>query len=262
MKTEVRALGRVTLEGLRWLGEAQLLLQQAVGLVLRGRVRRAETVQQMAVIGFDSLPIVVLTLFSGGMVLALNTTRLAVTYGFQNYTGGAVAVALARELGPVLTAVVVAARVGSAIAAELGSMKITDQVDALRSLAVSPVAYLVVPRLLAAVVMLPVLTVLADAAGGAGAYIIAVGQGISPEQYGLSIQRFLTAFDFFGGLGKAAVFGLVIALVSSHSGLRAHGGAQGVGRAVTSAVVISIVVIYVVDYFLTWIMLSLIALGQ
>jgi phospholipid/cholesterol/gamma-HCH transport system permease protein len=260
LKTALTLMGRATLEGLRWLGEAQLLLQQALGFIIRGRIRRAETVQQMAVIGFDSQLIVFLTLLSGGMVLALNTARLLVTWGASEFAGGGVALAVARELGPVLTAVVVAARVGSAIAAELGSMKISDQVDALRSLAVSPVEYLVVPRLVAAIIMLPILTVLADAMGGLGAFLVGVTQGIPAEEYVRSVQRFLTSYDLFGGLAKAAVFGFIIGLVACHTGLRARGGAVGVGRATTSAVVISIVLIYLSDYFLSWIMLSLLAL--
>lgn len=236
------------------------MLQEAVGDILRGRVRWRETLRQMAVLGFDSLPIVLLTLLSGGMVLALHTAREMVRFGAQQFAGGMVAVSVARELGPVLTAVVVAARVGSAIAAELGSMKITEQVDGLRSLAVSPVEYLVVPRLVAGIVMLPILTVLADAAGGLGAYVVSVSQGITPEEYLRSVQRFLTGSDLFGGLIKAAVFGFIISMVACHVGLRTRGGAQGVGRSTTSAVVISIVLIYVTDYFLSWIMLSIIAL--
>ncbi len=247
----------MTLEGLRWLGEAQLLLQAALRDIARGRIRRGETVQQMAVLGFDSVPIVLITLAAVGMVLALNTARQIVGRGLSPYAGGLVAVTVAREAGPVLAAVVVAARVGSAIAAELGSMKITEQVDALRSLAVSPVEYLVVPRLVAAVVMLPALVVLADAAGGLGAYMIGVTQGIAPQEFLRSVQQFLAPSDLFGGVAKAAVFGFIIALVSCHVGLRARGGAEGVGRATTSAVVISIVLIYLSDYPLTWIMLAL-----
>jgi len=257
LKTAITALGRVTLEGLRWLGEAQLLLQEALGDILRGRVRGRETMQQMAVLGFDSLPIVLLTMLSVGMVLALNTARQLAGIGLSEYMGGLVAVSVAREAGPVLTAVVVAARVGSAIAAELGSMKVTEQVDALRSLAVRPVEYLVVPRLVAGVVMLPVLVMLADATGGLGAYLIGVTQGISPEEFIFSVGRFLTMSDLFGGLAKAAVFGFIIAVVACHVGLRTHGGAEGVGRATTSAVVVSIVLVYLTDYPLTWILLSL-----
>ena len=249
-------LGRVTLDGLRWLGEAQLLLQQALGLIARGRIRRSETVQEMAVLGFDSVPIVLLTMLAVGMVLALNTARQIVGRGLTPYAGGLVAISVAREAGPVLAAVVVAARVGSAIAAELGSMKITEQVDAMRALAVSPVEYLVVPRLVAGVVMLPVLVVLADVAGGAGAYMIGITQGIPPQEFIRSVQQFLTLPDLFGGLAKSAVFGFIIAMVACHVGLRTGGGAEGVGRSTTSAVVISIVLIYLSDYPLTWVILA------
>lgn len=261
MKSALVLLGQTTVEGLRWLGEVQLLLQQVLGFVFRGRISRRETVRQMliiqmSVIGFDSQLIVFLTLLSGGMVLALNTSRFLITWGATEFAGGGVALAVVRELAPVLTAVVVAARVGSAIAAELGSMKISEQVDALRSLAVSPVEYLVVPRLLAAVVMLPALTVLADAMGGLGAYLVGVTQGIPSQEYVRSVQRFLTTYDLLSGLIKAAVFGLIIGLVACHSGLRARGGAVGVGRATTSAVVSTIVLIYLSDYLLSWILLS------
>ena len=255
----IAVVGRATLEGLRWLGEAQLLLQRALVFIVRGRVRSGETARQMAVLGFDSVPIVFLTLASAGMVIALNTARQTVSMGMTELGPGLVAVSLARELGPVVTAVVVAARVGSAIAAELGSMKITDQVDAMRSLAVSPVEYLVVPRMVAGVVMLPVLTVLGSAAGGLGAYGIGSMQGISHQVFIRSVQRFLMASDVFGGLAKAAVFGFIISLVACHVGLRTRGGAEGVGRSTTSAVVISIVLIFLSDYFLTWILLSLTA---
>ena len=251
-------MGRAVIEGLRWLGEAQLLLLAALGNIARGRVRRAETTEQMAVLGFDSLPIVVITMLAVGMVVSLNTARQMAGIGLSQFAGGAVAITVAREAGPVLAAVVVAARVGSAIAAELGSMKVTEQVDALRALAVSPVEYLVVPRLVAAVVKLPVLVVLADASGGLGAYLVGMTQGITPEEFLYSVQRFLTASDLLGGLAKSAVFGCIIGLVACHVGLRARGGAEGVGRATTSAVVISIVLIYVSDYPMTWIMLSLI----
>lgn len=256
MRSGLTALGRMTLDGLRWVGGAQMLAQAALADIARRRVRRRETIAQMAVVGFDSAPIVLLTLFSVGMVIALNTARQTVSLGLSGLAPGLVALSLAREMGPVVAAVVVAARVGSAVAAELGSMKITEQIDALRALAVSPVEYLVVPRLLGAVIMLPALTVLGDASGGLGAFVVSAPQGITAQTFVHSVQTVLPASDVFGGLIKAAVFGFIIALVSSHVGLRAQGGAAGVGRATTSAVVISIVLIFLSDYVMTWVLLA------
>ena len=198
----------------------------------------------MAVAGSDSLPIVVVTLLCVGMAWGWHTAVLMVRFGASSYFGGGTAVAIARELGPALCGVVVAARVGSAFAAELGTMTVTEQVDALRALAISPIRFLVLPRLMACVIMLPLLAVIADAAGILGAFAVSAHFGVSSGEYIASVQQWLSPRDLYGGVAKTVVFGLIIALVGCRQGLRATAGAAGVGRATTSAVVLSTAAIF------------------
>lgn len=236
---------------LEWSGDLALLLVRTLILIVRGRVRLRETMRQMTAIGVDSIPLTLLTISFSGMVLALHTTNQLKKMGAEWLIGGIVAVSMAREAAPVLTAIVVAARVGSAIAAELATMRVTEQVDALRSMGVSPIEYLVVPRLLGGLLMLPVLTVFANAAGLCGGYLVAVlGAGVSSSVYMNSARDMLEPSDLILGLSKTLVFGAIIALVGCCVGLRATGGAAGVGRATTAAVVASIVLVYIADYFL------------
>jgi len=242
---------RPVLGFLEWAGELALLFFRTLGALLRGRVMVGETVRQMSHIGVNSLPICILTIAFSGMVLALHTANQLVRMGAEGLIGGIVAVSMAREAAPVLTAIVVAARVGSAIAAEIGTMAVTEQVDALRSLGVSPVNYLVVPRFVAAVVMLPVLTVFANLAGVMGGFIVSVlGAGVNSSLFISSARNMLEPQDLFLGLVKTFVFGAIIAVVGCNQGLRTTGGAAGVGRSTTAAVVTSIVLVYVADYFL------------
>jgi len=236
---------------LRYTGQLGIMLGEAAGTLGRGRIHLKQTVNQMSRFGVDSMPIVLVTVLFSGMVLALHTTQQMVRVGAARYVGGLVVVSVARELGPVLTAVVVAARVGSAIAAEIGTMSVTEQIDAMRALAVRPVGFLVVPRLIAGVVMLPVLTVVSDLTGAAGGCLVALHQGVTANEYLASARQFLDMYDVWGGLLKTAVFGAIIATVSCHQGLTASGGADGVGRSTTAAVVLSISLIYVADFFLS-----------
>ena len=238
-----------------WTGELALLFFRASEAVVRGKVKAEETVRQMSLIGVASLPISILILAFSGMVLALHTANQLKRLGLEGLVGGIVAVSSSREAAPVLAAVAVAARVGSAIAAELGTMTVTEQVDALRSLGVSPVRYLVAPRLIAAVLMMPIVTVFANAAGILGGLLFATAlAGITPDTYINSVRTMLQPDDLYGGLVKTFVFGAIVALVGCQQGLRTTGGAAGVGRATTSAVVISIVLVYVADFFLAaWI---------
>lgn len=236
-------------------GELSLLLSRTVACILMGRISLGETLRQMSVIGVNSLPLVLITLAFSGMVLALQTAVQFHKLGGDQFIGGLVAVAMAREAAPVLASVVVAARVGSAIAAELGSMKVTEQIDALRALAVSPVQYLVVPRLLAAILMMPVVTVFANVAGILGGEGVSVYfTHMSTQVFISSVQTWLTWRDVIMGLAKTLVFGGIIALVGCDRGLRTGGGAAGVGRSTTSAVVLAIVLVYVSDYFLSALM--------
>ena len=237
-----------------YLGELAFLVARAAAYILRGNVDIRDLLQQMAAIGFNSIPIAVLTTLSSGSGIALYFAPFLIKYGAGNLTGAVVALALGRELVPVLVGVVVAARAGSAIAAEIGTMKVSEQIDALRSLAVSPVQYLVVPRLLACVIVLPCLCVVADFTGLLGGYFVAVWQGVPATSYPQSIHDFVVLRDFTSGIIKTVVFGVIIALVSCHQGLITRGGATGVGRATTNAVVLSVVLIYIFDFVLAYLM--------
>jgi phospholipid/cholesterol/gamma-HCH transport system permease protein len=249
------SIGRPIVGFFDGVGELSLLLGRSVGAILSGQIPLGELVRQMAFIGVHSLPIVLITISFSGMVLALHTATQFHKLGGDQFIGGLVALSMARETAPVLTSVVVAARVGSAIAAELGTMKVTEQIDALRALAVSPIYYLVVPRLLAAILMMPIVTVFANVAGMVGGGIVSIYfTHISSGVFTTSIQTWLTWRDVLLGLVKTLVFGATIALVGCDRGLRTTGGAAGVGRATTSSVVLAIVLVLISDYFLSALM--------
>jgi len=208
--------------------------------------------RQMAHLGVDSLPIVLLINLFTGMVMTVQTAHEFIKYGTQFSIGGVIAIAMGRELGPVLTGVVMAGRVGAAITAEIGSMKVTEQIDALRVMATNPIQYLVVPRFIACVIMLPLLVVFADLIGTVGGYMVAVYYyHINGASFLNSIKSFAIAGDVTGGLLKAAVFGGIIAIIGCHKGLTTREGAEGVGQATTSSVVCSIILIFVFNYFLS-----------
>ena len=211
-----------------------------------------ETLRQMALLGADSLPIVLLTMLCTGMVFSVQTAKEFVALGASNTVGGIVAIAMGRELVPVLTGVVVAGRIGAAIAAELGTMKVTEQIDALRVMATSPVQYLVAPRFLAAALMMPVLIVFGNFIGNAGGYFVAhYYADIGSFTYLNSIKQFCEMFDVAGGMIKGVFFGAIISIVGCFKGLNAEKGAEGVGLATTASVVLSIILIFIADYFLT-----------
>ena len=211
-----------------------------------------ETLRQMALLGADSLPIVLLTMLCTGMVFSVQTAKEFVALGASGTVGGIVAIAMGRELVPVLTGVVVAGRIGAAIAAELGTMKVTEQIDALRVMATSPVQYLVVPRFLAIAMMMPVLVVFGNFIGNAGGYFVAhYYADIGSMTYLNSIRQLCVTFDVVGGMIKGVVFGAIISIVGCFKGLNAKQGAEGVGLATTASVVLSIILIFIFDYFLT-----------
>lgn len=210
---------------------------------------------QMAHLGVDSLSIVILTILFTGMVMTVQTAQEFIKYGAQSSVGGIVAIAMGRELAPVLTGVVAAGRVGAAITAEIGSMKVTEQIDALRVMATNPVAYLVVPRLIACVFMLPILVVFGDIVGTIGGYLVAtLYAGIGSFTYLQSIKVFAVVSDVTGGLVKSMFFGAIIAIIGCYRGLTAAQGAEGVGRATTSSVVTSMILIFISNYFLSLIL--------
>ena len=212
---------------------------------------------QMDSIGVGSLPIVALTGFFSGAVMALQMSRALAQYGQVGKTGTLVSLTLARELGPVLTALMVAGRNSSGIASELGSMKVTEQIDAMRALGTDPIQKLVTPRLLATGFMLPLLTIIADFVGMIGGFIIAQFYlGLSPRQYWSSVWRALEWNDVAQGLLKPLVFAIVISLIGCYYGLRTTGGTQGVGRSTTQAVVAATVIIFILDLLITKVFVS------
>jgi phospholipid/cholesterol/gamma-HCH transport system permease protein len=207
---------------------------------------------QMDYIGVGSLPIVMLTGFFSGAVMALQMSSALKQYGQVGKTGQVVAITLVRELGPVLTALMVAGRNSSGIASELGSMKVTEQIDAMRALGTDPVQKLVTPRLIATMVMLPLLTVIADFVGIVGGWLIAIlFLNLESRQYWTSAWRALDLGDVSQGLLKPVVYAAIISLIGCYYGLRTTGGTQGVGRATTQAVVAATVLVFITDLLIT-----------
>lgn len=208
--------------------------------------------RQMVLIGIDSTPIVSLVGASVGTVLALQAAYSLKTFGAIMYTGSLVSVAMARELGPLIASIVICGRIGARMAAELGTMMVQEEVDALATMGINPIRYLVLPRCVALAVMLPCLSVIADLMGMLGGFIIgSTGLGINPYIYVAKSLDALVLKDIYTGLLKSFIFSILIALVSCHQGLSVSGGADAVGKATTQAVVISIVLIIVVDCIAT-----------
>lgn len=211
-----------------------------------------EVLRQMALLGADSLPIVMMTILCTGMVISVQTAKEFVRFGAGSSVGGIVAIAMARELVPVLTGVVVAGRIGAAIAAEIGTMKVTEQIDALKVMAANPISYLVAPRFIAIVLMMPVLVVFSNIVGNIGGWIVAhYYAGISSMSYTNSIKMLAEMYDVVGGMIKSSFFGAIIAIVGCYKGLNAPNGAEGVGLATTASVVLSIILIFIANYFLS-----------
>ncbi|HEX8550910.1 MAG TPA: ABC transporter permease [Abditibacteriaceae bacterium] len=249
--TQRLPLSGLALEFFTWFGGLAALLGETFGYILRGAISYRHTVRQMADVGVGSLLVAIITVGFSGAVAALYVAIQLVKYGQQGFVGGLVGKSLFLEIAPVITAVVVAARAGSAMAAELGSMVVTEQVDALRSLAVPPVRYLVVPRVLGTLIMLPLVTILAAGAGVMGGYYASVTNGVSPSAYWESLKNIIELSDIVKGLLKTIPFALLISLIGCRQGLTTKGGAQGVGRATTSAVVFALIAIFVSDFFLS-----------
>ncbi|MDP2167933.1 MAG: ABC transporter permease [Thermodesulfovibrionales bacterium] len=209
------------------------------------------TFKQMLEIGVKSVPVVLITAIFTGMVLALQTYTGFKRFGAESLVGTVVALSMVREMGPVLTGLIVAGRAGAAIAAELGTMRVTEQIDALETLATNPVKYLIVPRFISGIIMLPALTILADIIGIIGGYLITVGIfGVSSTSYWRRTWDFLETEDIYNGLIKACFFGASITLISCYKGFYTSGGAEGVGKATTGAVVLSFMTVLVSNYFL------------
>ena len=211
--------------------------------------------KQMEFVGVGSLFVVLLTGLFTGMVLALQTYHAFRMFSAESLVGATVALSMTRELGPVITALMVTGRAGSAIAAEIGTMRVTEQIDALAVMAINPVQYLVLPRLVAGVVMLPLLTAISDFVGVVGGYMVGVNLlGINAGLFMNKIYEYVELEDIYNGLTKAAVFGLILTLVGCYKGFYTRGGAEGVGRATTQSVVLASIMILMGDYVLTALM--------
>lgn len=207
---------------------------------------------QMVRVGVQSVPVVLLTAMFTGMVMALQSFRVLARFSAEGYVGSLVALSMVRELAPVLGALMIAGRCGSAMGAELGTMRVTEQIDALEVLATDPIHYLVVPRVWATVITLPLLIGLADALGIVGGYLVSVVMmGANPVTYLANSFQYMEMNDLTSGLIKAAVFGLLIAVVGCQKGFYTTGGAAGVGRSTTQAVVLASISVLIADFFLT-----------
>ncbi len=242
----------------RWsqrFGGALMIGGQALLHILQGRIHTRNLMEQLSAVGPQSLLVALLTAVTIGMVFTIQVTREFITFGVGDAAGGVLALALLRELTPVITAVILAGRVGSAFAAEIGAMQVTEQIDALYMLRTDPIDYLVIPRLLACCIMLPILTVIAFVAGMGGGVFVAVNLYQLPMRNFLeSAQSFLGTWDLCSALIKALVFGAIIAVVGSSWGLTTTGGAKGVGQSTTTAVVTALLAIFVTNFFLSWLM--------
>ena len=247
-----RVIGHSTLAALRMVGAVGVFALRGVISVFTPPWFPQQFLRQLVAIGFFSLPVVGLTAIFTGAALGLNIYTGGGRFNAEQVMPQIVALGITRELGPVLAALMLAGRVSAAIAAEIGAMRATEQIDAMRTLSTDPFRYLVAPRLLAATLVLPLLTLIADIIGVAGGWLVAVRiLDFNSTVYIRNTASFLQLWDVGSGLIKAAVFGFIVALMGCYHGYNAKGGARGVGRATTHAVVSSAILIFASDYFLT-----------
>jgi len=241
-----------------YVGGASRLLFEAISCGIRPPYQLGLILQEIESIGIRSMTVVnVIALFTG-MVLALQTAYALSRFGAKGFIGVVVAISLVREIGPVFTGIMVAGRVGSGIAAEIGSMKVTEQIDAIRVMGANPVKRLVVPKLIAAIVALPLLTIVADILGIVGGLFISITElQVNSYYYFTTILDNIALQDVASGIGKTLFFGLIITVIGCYQGMTTTGGTVGVGRATTSTVVVSSILILVSDFFLTKIFLML-----
>ncbi len=248
----VELIGRIIIRFAEELGKIIILLLLTIKQLILPPLEVRNIFKQMLEIGVRSLPVVLITAIFTGMVFALQTFTGFKRFGAEAVVGTVVALSMTRELGPVLTGLIVAGRAGAAIAAELGTMRVTEQIDALETLATNPIKYLVVPRFLSGIFMLPALVIVADMIGIIGGYFVTVGLfKTSSIVYWKRTWDYLEVSDIYNGLIKSAFFGASIALISCYKGFYTTGGAEGVGKSTTGAVVLSCMTILISDYFLS-----------
>ena len=245
-------LGRSALGVCRTVGSVAVFAADGVSHLVRPPIYGRMFGRAFAEFAYFSLPVVALTAIFSGMVIALQSFTGFSRFNAESAVASIVVLSVVRELGPVLAGLMVAGRVGAAMAAEIGTMRVTDQIDALGTLSTNPMKYLVAPRLLAGTLALPLLVIVADILGVLGGFIVAVVKiGLNPTTYLENTFSFMTAADVISGLAKAAVFGFLIALMGCYHGYNSRGGAQGVGAATTAAVVVASILILSGDYVLT-----------
>ena len=250
--------GELTIAAVSYVGGLSLFIASTIGWLFRRVPRADQLLPTFYEIGVKSLPVVAITGTFIGMVLAVQTYYQFRTMGLESRLGAVINMTLVRELGPVLAATMLAGRVGSAMAAQLGTMRVTEQIDALSSMGASPMQHLVVPRFLACVVLIPTLTIVADFMGVMGGYLYSVaGFGIDRHFYWYNSAAFVGSWDFFSGVLKSFFFGATIAMVSCYRGFHCKPGAEGVGHAATAAFVHSFVLILIQDFLLNVTMDSL-----
>ena len=248
----LQPLGRTFLNGLEAIGRVALFTLRAVLLALQPPYYPRLIGKQMVEIGYYSLPVVGMTAIFTGMVLALQTYTGFSRFNAETAIPNVVVISITRELGPVLAGLMVAGRIGAAMAAELGTMRVTEQIDALTTLSTNPFKYLIAPRLIAGLTMLPVLVAVADVIGVFGGYLVSVFKlGFNPGTYLKNTVDFVEFIDVFSGLVKAGVFGFIVALMGCYHGYHSRGGAQGVGAATTNAVVTASILILTFNYMIT-----------
>ena len=248
------SIGNDAIAFFTFVGEMGLIFRDVVVRCGRRPFEWQETVHQMAFIGVASVPIVALTGFFSGAVLSLYLTSFLSQFGASGFVGATVGLTVTREIGPVIAGIMVAARCGSAMAAQIGTMAVTEQIDALKMLSVHPTNYLVLPRVIAGVLMLPVLALVCMWSGVLGGLMVAVSENLTAAAFMQSVVHYVKPTDFIHGCLKTPVFGLIVSLVACQQGLRTTNGAVGVGRATTNTVVISMILVYISNFLLARVM--------
>lgn len=252
MKDFIIQLGRFCTSSIEYIGDLCVLLYRTIRSSLMPPFNLRLIVEQLEEIGFKSIPIVILSAMAIGMVMVVQLAYGFGRFGAKSLVGSVVSLAFVRELGPVLTSLLVGGRVGSGITAEIGSMKVTEQIDAMRTLGADPIKKLVVPRFIAAVISFPFLTIIADLAGIVGAMIMAeIELGVTPRLFISGMAGWVFISDLLSGILKTVFFGSIVATIGCYIGMNTEGGTQGVGRATTLTVVVSLVLIIIGDFFLT-----------
>lgn len=247
----VERVGRMAIAPVEEVGRAARILGLGTLDLVRRPLRLRLTIEQISFIGIESLPIILLASAFTGAVFTYESFEAFAFFGAQGLVGGTVGVAITRELAPTLTGLLVAGRAGSAMAAELGSMRVSEQIDALEAMAVDPINYLVKPRLVASVIAIPLLTAVFDLTGIFGSWLVATQVlGLTQPEFMVRLEDWVDADDIGAGLTKAVAFGVIVGTVACYKGFYTSGGAAGVGRATTTAVVVSSVAILVANYFI------------